>query len=389
MHHEEIGGEGHELPVAVQRPKIGLAHDARQRGEGQGQEEPVARRVLVMGHVVQRIEADHHGHQTDERKEELGEPVDGIDEDAGQRQRRGQHHGPGGKPVAQETARAAQRRSGIEQPEGHMRLRMAHRLGQPPAFQKRKQFGAEQARQRHDQRQQHGGNAGPSSFRQRGGMGGPRFQQRHLHHMKGKSKEDQRTGQRQQHQQQSELRRRRAANVALDEVQASLRHEERRSAHAGHEPQPQQGPADRAQPPDAPQGAQRGREPLGEIAQGAQGQQPRGGLKKDEQGERVGEGGSGTLHRDAHHAGVLQRPPADEAFQVLALSHCLPGSEKEKKQSRHKKDGKTGHCGRYGHTRPGRWLPALSPRIPMRCTAFTLRTVERCVNGQENPFTSG
>ena len=73
-----------------------------------------------------------------------------------------------------------------------------------------------------------------------------------------------------------------------------------------------------------------------------------------------------------------------------ALSFLSEEEEKkEKKQSRHKKDGKTGHCGRYGHTRPGRWLPALSPRIPMRCTAFTLRRKAVSENGQENPFTSG
>ena len=70
MHHQEVGGEGHEFPVAIHARRVARGNNARQRGEGQQQEEPVAAMALM--DVAQRVHADHQSHNADHDQEELG-----------------------------------------------------------------------------------------------------------------------------------------------------------------------------------------------------------------------------------------------------------------------------------------------------------------------------
>ena len=384
VHHEEIGCEGHQLPVAVKGIGIGRTHDARQCRKGQRQEKPVPGRMLVVSHVVHGVKTDNHGYQTDQRKEDqrqaLERRMQREEENADERQHRGQHHGPGRKAAAPQAARAAEDSPGVEQPEGDMRQGMAHLAQLHEAGEKAYQFIAGQP-QRTDHQGQQDGDQTDLARRKGGCMRIRRFQQGDADGMEVQSQQGQRTGRGQQAEAEARIAGQSRVEEGIGKEQARFGDEEGRTAHAGHEAQSKQRPGRRTYPSRPAQGRQGRLGAVGQIGQRGQRQQAACRLKRHIQEHHQSRGHPAAAQRKADHARIDERAPADQAFQVLALSHGQPGSEKKKEQSRQKKYRKVGNCDGYGHTRPGRWLPASSALVPARCATFATRETANSKNG--------
>ena len=153
MHDQEIRGEGHQFPVAVEGGRVRGGNNARQGGEGQEQEKPVPAPALVAD-VAQGIDADHQGHQDDQQQEEPGRGRAGDDpccrEGQGRKQGGDQRCGA----QAQEEGQTRDERAAVKTPVGRVDGRVQGRKAEVGA-QPRGQRPAQQAERGHGQGQHH------------------------------------------------------------------------------------------------------------------------------------------------------------------------------------------------------------------------------------------
>ena len=357
MHDKEVGGKGHQLPVAVQRAHVRSGHDARQRGEGQEQEEPVPALALGVRHIAHGVDGDNQRHQRNDDEEEFRRRhgMRFVD-DGGKGQQSGDtaqefraaHLEPEGQPHDESAA--------IKHPESGMHGRM--RRGVSGKRGGHVEHGAaQQAHARHEHGQQPGQEARPDiavaiAIRGSQRRGFKPDDTQHLH-MQGNKNGGTHRFNKQHHQRAGRSERQRRHQHALRDAGARLGHQEGRSAHGRHQAEHKKqrgfaaGAARTAKGLHAHIAAS-----LRQHPQSPQGQQTGNRLKQQKQ-PYPGKGrSSGCAESDAEQARVMQRAPVNQASCIMPLPHGKPGARQQKKKPRQVQKGRTRSQRRIKHTRP-------------------------------------
>jgi len=382
VHHQEVGGEGHQFPVAVHGGHVGRGNDAGQRGEGQQQEEPVPALPVGVGHVAQGVHRDDEGDEADHHQEEQGHGRGRI-----QRQGRGQGGGTGqhakvGHPAEfRPGGHAADEGAGKVDPEGGMHGGVGH-LQAGPAGGHVQHGAAGQAHKRHQHAQHQGQGVGTAAAGGSAVTGGATGLQEALAqgvHMQGD--EDRGRDGRQHGAEQAAVQGQGRGQYALGDKKTPFRDQEGRTAHAGHEAEGEQDTIDGLEF-DGPAQGREGRRRSGGPGQGIEGAPAQAAgqqLEGHEQPDACTGGGIGRTQRHADEARVMHGPPQDEPAGVLPLADRLPCAVQQEQQARDEKDeGTACRVGWYCHTRPivcrvkstkllqRTWMRVICPCLPFR-----------------------